>query len=566
MALQREGRWSDAEQLFEQALRQSPQDFRPWYLLGALAVQTARNERALTLLTQAVKLEAHADAVASAGAHFYLGFALKNLKRFEEAAAGFERAVLRRGDFAEAHTSLSAAYIDLNRHAQALDSADCALALRPESVNAHINRGAALLGLDRPAEALASLDRALMLRPDAVAAHSLRGAALLEFQRTAEALASCERAIALAPDHPDAHVNLGRAWQFINRPDAALPCHERAMSLDPTLAVAHWNASLCCLQMGDMARGWPLFEWRKRLKRPFGVRDSPQPPWSGAEDLTGKALLVHSEQGLGDTLQFCRYVTLVAALGARVILEVDPPLQRLLASLEGVHQVFARGDELPHFDFHCPMLSLPLACRTTLATVPARIPYLRSSPEAQHRWRRLLGEKNRLRVGLVWSGGFRPAQPDVWSVNRRRNIPLARFASLRHPDIEFHSVQKGQPAEAELAAAIAQRWQGPHVIDHSASLHDFSDTAALLGELDLLISVDTATAHLAGALGKPVWILNRFDSCWRWLLDRTDSPWYPTARLYRQTTPGDWDGVMQRVGSDLAQWVAEWGTTSPPSV
>ena len=262
-------------------------------------------------------------------------------------------------------------------------------------------------------------------------------------------------------------------------------------------------------------------------------------------------MLLHAEQGLGDTLQFCRYVKWVAERGARVILEVQEPLTALLSGLEGAAQVVARGDALPAFDYYCALMSLPLAFKTTLGSIPAEVPYVRTSPEKQRFWQDTLGEKSKRRVGLVWSG-FRANQPELWALNNRRNIPLAKFASLKHPDIEFYSLQKGQPAQSELADLLAQGWRGPHLIDWTHLLEDFSDTAALIEQMDLVISVDTSTAHLAGALGKPVWILNRFDSCWRWLRERADSPWYPSARLYRQERYGDWDGVLQKVARDLA--------------
>jgi hypothetical protein len=243
----------------------------------------------------------------------------------------------------------------------------------------------------------------------------------------------------------------------------------------------------------------------------------------------------------------------VAAMGARVILEVQRPLKSLLATIDGAAQVIGSGDSLPAFDFYSSLMSLPAALRTTLATVPAHVPYLKSNAEKRLIWKEKLGETAKRRVGLVWSGGFRPDQPELWSVNRRRNIPLAKLAPLKHPGIEFYSLQKGQPAESELSDLVAGMWDGPHLVDFTHLLHDFSDSAALMDQMDLVISVDTSMAHLAGALGKPVWLLNRFDSCWRWLLDRTDSPWYPTLRLYRQEILGDWDGVVDKVRRDLVQ-------------
>jgi hypothetical protein len=231
---------------------------------------------------------------------------------------------------------------------------------------------------------------------------------------------------------------------------------------------------------------------------------------------------------------------------------VPASLKTALQSLAGAPQVLADDEPLPEFDLHCPMMSLPFAFDTTLETIPREVPYLVADAAKADGWKEILGAKSKLRVGLVWSGGHRPDQPELWSVNRRRNVPLRMLSRLNIDGIEFYSLQKGQPAESELSTLVAAGWNGPAVIDETRRLHDFSDTAALVEQLDLVISVDTSTAHLAAALGKPVWILNRFDTCWRWLLDRSDSPWYPTVRLYRQEQPGEWEAVIERVRADLA--------------
>jgi hypothetical protein len=222
-----------------------------------------------------------------------------------------------------------------------------------------------------------------------------------------------------------------------------------------------------------------------------------------------------------------------------------------------VSQLLATGEPPPQADYVCPLMSLPFLFNTTLATVPARVPYVKGAFDKVSRWRELLGDSGKLRVGLVWSGGFRPGQREVWAVNHRRNIPLMQLARLDHPDIEFVSLQKGQPAESELADLNTKNRRGPRIADYANRLHDFSDTAALIENLDLVISVDTSTAHLAGALAKPVWMLNRFDTCWRWLLDRQDSPWYPTMRIYRQPRPGDWESVIERILTDLTDFVVQ---------
>jgi hypothetical protein len=258
--------------------------------------------------------------------------------------------------------------------------------------------------------------------------------------------------------------------------------------------------------------------------------------------------LLHSEQGFGDTIQFCRYAPLVAGRGARVLLEVPPPLEELMASLAGVAQVIAAPDQLPDFDLQCPLLSLPLALRTSLDTVPAQTPYLFAVAAKRSAWRARLPACEGLRVGLVWAGDPRKQLPDAHSIDRMRSIEFDQLAPiLRITGCEFYSLQKGERAVAQLRnGALRQR-----VVDCTDDLHDFSDTAALIDNLDLVIAVDTSVAHLAGALGKPFWLLNRYNTCWRWLLDRDDSPWYPTARLFRQDAPGDWTGVIGRVVVEL---------------
>jgi hypothetical protein len=273
--------------------------------------------------------------------------------------------------------------------------------------------------------------------------------------------------------------------------------------------------------------------------------------WLGEQSLVGKTILLHAEQGLGDTLQFCRYAPLVAQLGATVILEVQRPLFKLLQNLEGVSQLVAMGDPLPAFDYQCPLLSLPLAFNTGIESIPNQVTYITALPIQEEYWKTKLQAHQKLKVGLVWSGGFRPNHPELWSLNARRNIPLAQIAKINIPGVNFYSLQKGEPAESELLQSGNQYWDSSNFYNFVGELHDFSDTAALIANLDLIISVDTSTAHLAAAMGKPVWLLNRFDAEWRWLLDRKDSPWYPTMTLYQQERMGDWGSVIERVRRDL---------------
>ena len=584
VALHQQGRFSEAELIYRDVLQQDPTSFEATHLLGVIALQTRKTQQAVELIGKAITLS---PAVGTA--HCNLGSAFIALQRFPEALASFDRAIALTPDLAEAHGNRAAVLNALKQHEPALASCDKAIVLKPDYPDAHNNRAHALNALKRHDEAVASCDRAIALRPSYPEAHNNRGNALnalalheeaaasydkaiaiapeyaeawnnrgnalFHLGRAEQALASYEQAIAIRPDYAEAYSNRGNALGNLKRCEPALASYDRAMALNPHYAEAAFNKSVLMLLMGRFAEGWRLYEWRKKRAIPIAARDYPQPLWLGDTGIAGKTILLYEEQGLGDTIQFCRYATLVAERGARVILEVPAQLTRLVAGLSGVAQIVETGRPLPAFDFQCPLLSLPLAFKTELATIPATTPYLKADAVQSRAWKVKLGQKTKLRVGLVWSGGIRPNQPV--SVNKRRNIPLAKFAALKHPGFEFYSLQKGQPGETELAELKRNKWDGPEILNFTGALGDFSDTAAFMDNLDLVITVDTAAAHLAGALGKPVWILNRFDTDWRWLLDRADSPWYPTARLYRQEKPGDWDSTIARVRSDLDRFAAD---------
>ncbi len=434
----------------------------------------------------------------------------------------------------------------------ALVLSEQAAELRPDYAEVHNDLGNLFGRLYRLDEAIAAYQRAVALNPTHVPALNELGRQLRTLGRSEEALAILERARDLKPDEAGIHGNLGNVLQDMARFDEALAAFDQALALKPEFPPAAWNKALLLLLLGDYERGWLLFDWRWRQDVLLAENVvPPSPDWLARTDLSGKTVLLHSEQGLGDTLQFCRYAKMIKALGATVVLEADKPLMGILATLEGVDRLIEKGQPLPRFDYPCPLMSLPLAFKTEVATIPADIPYLRADPRLAQVWAQRLGAKTRLRVGLVWSGGHRADQPELWALNDRRNIVLSKLAALKNPNVEFYSLQKGEPAESELPAIEKAGWDGPPIINYAADLKDFTDTAALIENLDLVIAVDTSTAHLAGAMGKPVWILNRFDNCWRWLTDREDSPWYPTARLYRQPKPGDWESVMARVAADL---------------
>jgi tetratricopeptide (TPR) repeat protein len=357
-------------------------------------------------------------------------------------------------------------------------------------------------------------------------------------------LASCEQALAIRPDYLEALNNRGIALQVLNRNQEALASYDRAVKLDPESVEAHWNGSLCRLLLGDYTNGWQEYEWRWRVEDFLALspkREFPQPLWLGKHDITGKTLLVHAEQGFGDTIQFCRYVEWVAQKGAHVILEVEPALKTLLTSVRGASRVLAKGEALPEFDYHCPMASLPLAFETRIETIPSHVPYLNSSRQHIDKWQAKLGPKVNLRVGIAWSGRI------THTKQHERSIPLDKLLPLADSGVSLVSLQKDVlPRDRETLAAHAE------IAHFGSELADFSDTAALLSLMDVVISIDTSVAHLAGALGKPVWIMLPYVADWRWLLQREDSPWYPSAQLLRQPNAGDWKSVVENIARKLA--------------
>ncbi len=478
------------------------------------------------------------------------GTALHALERDTEALACFDRALAIRPTFAEALNSRGDALRGLERHRDALACYRQALAIRPDYMQALYNRGVALDALKQHVEAVAAYGQVVAGPADSADAHLMRGNALRALDRLEEALASYERALEIQPHHAEALNNRGNVLRDLGRVEEALESYARVLSFRTEDAEAHWNASLALLTIGDYARGWAEYEWRWQtpgLKLPRHHVDKPL--WLGQDDLEGKTVIVHPEQGFGDSIQMVRYVPPLAARGARVVLACHAWLAPLLATVAGVSAVVNPGEDPPAFDYHVPIMSLPHAFRTTLGDVPSQVPYLRAPEAAAQAWRRRLAPYGAHRkVGLVWAGNPKHTR------DRSRSLApelLARLLDL--PDCAFFSLQKGDRA-GELSRLDPG---GERVVDYSHELETFGDTAGLIDALDLVISVDTAVAHLAGALAKPVWILLPFTPDWRWMLGREDSPWYPTARLFRQRTPGDWESVVAAITSSLG------GTSDP---
>ncbi|MFM0630219.1 tetratricopeptide repeat protein [Paraburkholderia xenovorans] len=551
VALQRHGAFAEAEELYREILELKPRHFDALQLLGALTLQAGRVQEGVELLRKALAINAK-----QAPLHSNLAYALNVLLRFDEALASAERALTLQPKFPDALNNRGNAQAGLNRPLDALGSFDRAIALMPDFAQAWNNRACVLRDLGRPADALASCDQALALQPNYPDAWSNCGNAFSDLNQPEEAERSYRRALELAPAFADAWNNLGLTQIDLNQHAQALSSYERALAVNPDAAETHWNESLCLLQMGRLEAGWQKYEWRwERSRIKASRRSFAQPLWLGDFSIDGKTILLHAEQGLGDTLQFCRYAALVSKLGAKIVLEVPPELMRLMATLDGVDQLIEAGQTPPPFDYHCPLLSLPLAFKTGLDSIPSTTPYLFANAEATRQWHDRIHAQadGRLKVGLVWAGGNRPHVAELRKNDARRSIAFTQLAPLLDvSNVQFFSLQKGPAAQQRQSS----EW-GERVIDYTEELSDFADTAALVANLDLVISVDTSAAHLAGALDKPVWILNRFDTCWRWMLERTDTPWYPRARLFRQPALGDWDSVMQAAHDALSALAAD---------
>ena len=558
MELHREGAWAQAKQLYEGILESQPDNFDALQLLGLLASQTKNYEASVALIAKAIAINP-----SQASVHANLGFALKALGRYKESVLSYLNAIRITPDFADAHLHCGLAFLGLGQALQAIESFDQVIALRIDDAPAYCNRGVALAKLGRFDEAIASYQTAVSFRPQIAEAYFNWGNALQSLRRYEMAIATYDQAIALRADYADAYTNRGNAFKELDRHqeaiasyacaiahkpgnaqahlnqgvahyecleiEKALACYDRTLQIQADYAEAQWNKALALLLSGDLENGFRLHEsrWRRSTftsKR----RDFKQPLWLGDASLQGKAILLHAEQGLGDTIQFCRYCEAVQALGATVLLEVQAPLVALLASLRGVSRLIRQGDPLPDFDFHCPLMSLPLAMKTRLDSIPAAPQYVYGQPEKKAAWESILGHSSRPRIGLAWSGS------ELHKNDKNRSIELAQLMGQLPKDCHYISLQKEIRTRDEAALK-----QFP-IRNFEHAISDFSDTAALCECMDLVISVDTSVAHLAGALGKPVCLLLPLVPDWRWLLDRRDSPWYPSITAFRQNVNKRW--------------------------
>jgi tetratricopeptide (TPR) repeat protein len=531
-------RYAEALETCDHALALRADHVDTWVRRGDALQALGRQPAALESYDRALALRP-TDALALTNR----GVTLEALGRPAEAVDCYDQA-LKVWAAARTYANRGNALHALGAHEAAVESYARAVALGLDDAVVWYTQGNALLELARPEEALASYDRAVTMRPAYVEAWNNRGNALRALSRYDDALASYGCALALDPGAREARVNTGNVMQIVNRHPEAVVCYDAVLAADAEHVDAHWNGALCRLALGDFEQGWREFEWRHRL---MASRDYVEPLWLGQDFAPGATILLHAEQGFGDTLQFCRYAPMVAALGARVVIETQPELKRLLTGLPGVARVVAQGEATGPFDLHCPLLSLPLAFGTRMETVPASVPYLHADPAATEAWRARLAALPGVKVGLVWAGNPRSFNQIAAEMDRRRSFALERYAPLADiPGVSLVSLQKdaaGEQARTPPAGMVIHDW--------TEELTDFADTAALVAALDLVIGVDTSVVHVAGALGMPVWILNRHAACWRWLRERTDTPWYPNTRLFRQVRTDDWGPAIDAVGEAL---------------
>jgi Flp pilus assembly protein TadD len=468
--------------------------------------------------------------------------------RLAEAQRIYRQVLARQPDHADALHLLGVLALQAGQSQMAVELIRRAIAISSTDAFYHSNLGNALTDLGQFDQAIVSYRQAVRLKGESAEVHYNLGIALQRNGQLDEAIAAYRQAVRLKPDLAQAHSNLGVALKANGQLDEAIAAYRQVIRLKPDDARTHNNLALALLTRGDFQQGWEEHEWRWKCKDfPSPRRTFAQGQWDGCP-LENRALLLHAEQGVGDAIQFIRYLPLVKQRGGKIIIECQAELQRLFQTVAGSCQIVAPGQPLPAFDLHCPLLSLPRVFRTNLANIPQNVPYLRADAEDARRWQHRLADHCPLvKVGLVWAGS--PAHRH----DRNRSIKLETLAPLGQlPGVHFFSLQKGQ-----AAAEAKTPPPGMELVDWTEELKDFADTAALIANLDLVIAVDTAVAHLAGAMGKPIWTLLPFASDWRWLLQRQDCPWYPTMRLFRQKSLGDWADVIQRVAQDLGTFTAQ---------
>jgi tetratricopeptide (TPR) repeat protein len=539
LSLHQQGRLREAEKLYARTLKAAPDNFDALHLLGLVKAQSGQMGEAYRLMSAALKRNPNApDALVN------FANVLHALKRDAEALEWLDKALALRPDDPETLLYRGNALSSLDRTEEALSCFEQVLARNPVQADALLNRGTALARLGRHAEALADFDALLACLPSHVGGLYNRGTALLDLECPDQALVSFDAALASAPQHVGAWNNRGRALQALNRHSEAVMSFEKAITIDKDYADAHSNLALSLLTLGQLPRGFAEYEWRWRRTGMSDARRGYRGRlWLGEFPLGQRTILLVAEQGLGDSLQFVRYAPLLARAGATVLLEVQPELKALLATVDGVASCHARGEVLSAYDVHCPLGSLPLALKTEATTIPADIPYLRADDAHIAKWRPVIEALPGKRVALAWAGHAR--HPN----DRNRSIELKLLEPLFALDgISFIGIQRELRSDDSAALACHR-----NVTDVSDKLADMADTAAVTTLADLTIAVDTSVVHLAGAMGREAWVLLPFSPDWRWTLTDERSPWYPQIRLFRQPRPGDWPSVIAAVRDALVR-------------
>lgn len=536
LELHQKGHLVQAQELYRLALKFDPRHFDALHFLGVISAQTGNFDQALALIDKAIQIDSNNAVVWN-----NRGNTLRALNRPQAAIDSYEKAIALKGDYPVAYYNRGNVLRDLEKLQAAVESYSKAITLKADYAEAYNSLGKTLMDLGQPEAAKAHYEKAIAINANYAEAHNNLGNALRRLMQPLAAIASHDTAIGINVDYAEAYADRGGALSDLSLYHEAVASYDKAIALRDNYANAHLNQSLCLLRLGSFELGWRKYESRWEDSAKAFKRNFHQPLWLGEESLQGKTILLHGEQGLGDTLQFCRYAKLVRDLGARVILEVQNPLVELLANHDGVTELVTRGGVLPTFDYHCPLLSLPLAFKTNLGNIPGSQGYLAARSDKVALWQARLGEQRMPRVGLVWSG-YTGHQND-----QHRSFLLRDLLASMPSDLQYISLQK-EPRSIDKETLE----QCPEILHVGEEIADFNDTAALCALVDVVVSADTSVAHLAGALGKPVWILLPFNADWRWLVGRSDSPWYASAKLYRQETFGDWSGAFRAVGASLS--------------
>lgn len=570
-----QGEWAKALGLYEQVLKSQPSNLDALYGVSIAAIRLDNHTLAIDLLSKAIKANPNQLPL-----YALLGDVLLHVHDYEEAIVNYQLVLRVEPQNTEVLFKCGNAWRSLKLYEMALECYGSLLQIEPDHLDGLYYAGVMLYFLNQYEAAFRKFKRVVELNPKHVNAFNELGVLYQHFNQNSQALACYEQALQLVPDHVLALYNRGNVLRLLNRPAEAIKsydevlrampqqhevlnnkgnalralnrlpeahmCYQLAVQSQPDYADAYWNDALCLLLAGEFGRAWPLYEWRWSSEFRFAQRVFDHPQWIG-QNLQGKTILLYAEQGLGDTLQFCRYVSLIKARGAIVLFEVQNALLGVLTGLKGVDVLLAQGEDFPHFDYHCPLLSLPAVLATDLNSIPVFVPYVFAQPQYKKKWRQNLSRKvklNKPKIGLVWAGNA------AHSNDHNRSIALPELLPILNLDANFVALQKDlRDGDADYLT------QHSNVYWVGSSFYDFKDTAALISQLDWVITVDTAVAHLAGAMGKPVWILLPFSPDWRWLLDIQHSPWYPSARLFRQNIIGDWATTINELATDTQQWI-----------